>query len=296
MNRLTETTRSSVLRGARVAPVETARRLRRVLASPEYRTEKHRKAALRTILHEALVGLDGPAAEVYLEEIRSRFPDRVYESTTRLRETETKLHELESAQRALVEARQAAEARLAGAQAVVTALLEAGPQPDGLVAALLNAEGLQRLAPAARRLAVFVAAQESALSGLDETLGRGGSATAGTPVSELLKTLARGETRPETVLAELERRFNRLQLLPAALLAGAQQSWKAGTQALLESLDPRRIEEEVSARFPGLREAQVLKEQKRRFEQFWDDLDKNIEHYYREVFRRIYVEKMEGRT
>jgi hypothetical protein len=295
VNRLTETTRSSVLRGARVAPVETARRLRRVLASPEYRTEKHRKAALRTILHEAVVGLDAPAAEVYLEEIRSRFPDRVYESTTRLREAEAKLHELESAQRALVEARQAAEARLAGAQAVVTALLEAGPQPDGLVAALLNAEGLQRLAPAARRLAVFVAAQESALAGLDETLGRGG-ATAGTPVSDLLKTLARGETRPETVLAELERRFNRLQLLPAALLAGAQQSWKGGTQALLESLDPRRIEEEVSARFPGLREAQVLKEQKKRFEQFWDDLDKNIEHYYREVFRRIYVEKMEGRT
>jgi hypothetical protein len=295
MSRLTETTRSSVLRSARLAPVEAARRLRRVLASPEYRTEKHRKAALRTILHEAVVGLDAPAAEVYLEEIRTRFPDRVYESTTRLRETETRLHELESAQKALVEARQAAEARLAGAQAVVTALLESGPQPDGLVATMLNAEGLQRLAPAARRLAVFVAAQESALAGLDETLGRGGAA-AGAPVAELLATLARGETRAETVMAELDRRFNRLQLLPAALLAGAQQSWKGGTQALLESLDPRRIEEEVSARFPGLREAQVLKEQKKRFEQFWDDLDKNIEHYYREVFRRIYVEKMEGRT
>ena len=81
----------------------------------------------------------------------------------------------------------------------------------------------------------------------------------------------------------------------AALLAGLAQSWKAGTQGVLEDLDPRKIEAEMPKRLPGLREAAVLKEQRRRYEQFWEDLDKNVEHYYRDVFRRIYVEKMEGR-
>jgi hypothetical protein len=192
-------------------------------------------------------------------------------------------------------------ARLRAAEALVTGLLEPPPATksaagggDALLGTLIDAEGIRRLAPVLSRLMAFVAAQETALAGVDETVGRGGAAGAG--VHELVLRLAKGEGSPETSLAELERRLAGLTKLPAALLAGLAQSWKAGTQGVLEELDPKRVEAEIPSRLPGLREAAVLKEQRRRYEQFWDDLDKNVEHYYRDVFRRIYVEKMEGRS
>ena len=299
-----ETRRNRVFRGAKIGPAETARRLRLTLASPEFRSENQRKAALRRLLHEAVAGLDAPSARVYVDELRSRFPDRVYEATNRLQESESARKELEKKVEAMAAERDRMTARLRAAEALLTGFLEApaaaksaagaGGGGDALLGPLLDAEGIRRLAPVLARLMAFVAAQETAMAGVDETVGRSGSSGAG--VHELVVRLAKGEGSPETSVAELERRLAALTRLPAALLAGLMQSWKAGTQGVLEELDPRKVEAEIPKKLPGLREAAVLKEQRRRYEQFWDDLDKNVEHYYRDVFRRIYVEKMEGRS
>jgi hypothetical protein len=296
-----ETRRNRVFRGARISPAETARRLRVTLASPEFRSENHRKAAIRRVLHEAVAGLDAPSARVYVDELRGRFPDRVYEATTRLQESESSRKELEKKVESMAAERDRLTARMRAAESLFTALLESPAGTKGksdageaILGALLDADGIRRLGPVLARLMAFVAAQETALAGVDGTVGRT-SADAGN-VHDLVVKTARGEGSPEASLAELERRLSALQKLPAALLAGLMQSWKAGTQGVLEELDPRKIENEIPSRLPGLREAAVLKETRRRYEQFWDDLDKNVEHYYRDVFRRIYVEKMEGRS
>ena len=78
-------------------------------------------------------------------------------------------------------------------------------------------------------------------------------------------------------------------------MAGSQQSWRGGTRGLLEYLDPKAVEQEIPRKIPGLREAAVLKEVRRRYEQLWDELDKNIAHYYRGTFETVYSEKMEAR-
>jgi len=294
-----ETRRNRVFRGARVGPAETARRLRVALVSPEYRTENQRKASLRKILHESVAGLDALAARVYVDELRARFPDRVYEATNRLLESESSRKELEARAESLAMERDNLKARMRAAEVLLAGILDntggsKGAAADGLLGTLMDADGIRRLTPAIVRLMAFVQAQETAMTGVDETLGRAAGAVPS--VADLLRKLAKGEGSPETVVAELERRLGAMTRLPAALLAGLAQSWKAGTQGVLEELDPRKIEAAVPKRLPGLREAAVLKEQRRRYEQFWDELDKNVEHYYRDVFRRIYVEKMEGRS
>jgi len=293
-----DTRRNRVFRGARVGPAETARRLRLTLASPEFRSENQRKASLRKILHEAVAGLDALAARVYVDDLRTRFPDRVYEATNRLLESESSRKELEARVENLTMERDNLKQRMRASEALLAGLLDPaigtkGGAADGMLGTLIDADGIRRLTPAMIRVMAFLAAQEAAMTGVDETLGRAGGT--GAAVAEILRKLAKGEGSPETLVAELERRLGVMTKLPAALLAGLQQSWKAGTQRVLEDLDPRKIEAEVPKRLPGLREAAVLKEQRRRYEQFWEDLDKNVEHYYRDVFRRIYVEKMEGR-
>jgi len=304
MSTSSETRRNRVFRGAKISPAETARRLRLTLASPEFRSENQRKAALRRLLHEAVAGLDASSARVYVDEIRSRFPDRVYEATNRLQESESARKELEKKVEGLAAERDRMSARLRAAEAMLAGLLEApaatkssaGPDRGGesLLGTLIDADGIRRLGPALARLMVFVAAQETALAGVDETVGRSGGTGSG--VHELVVRLAKGEGSAESSLAELERRLTALTKLPAALLAGLVQSWKAGTQGVLEELDPDKVGADIASRLPGLREAALLREHRRRYKQFWDDLDQNVEHYYRDVFRRIYVEKMEGRS
>ncbi len=78
-------------------------------------------------------------------------------------------------------------------------------------------------------------------------------------------------------------------------MAGVQQSWRGGTTSVLEYLEPGACEKAVEAKFPGLRDVAVLREVKRRFEEFWGDMDRNVTHYYRGTFERVYAEKMEER-
>jgi hypothetical protein len=42
-----------------------------------------------------------------------------------------------------------------------------------------------------------------------------------------------------------------------------------------------------------LRDAAVLAECRTRFESFWNQLDQNIDHFYRAVLEKVYSEKME---
>ncbi|MCA9727096.1 MAG: hypothetical protein KC729_05380, partial [Candidatus Eisenbacteria bacterium] len=129
---------------------------------------------------------------------------------------------------------------------------------------------------------------------------------------KLLKTLARGTasatesgelTAPGQggdrgaafALPKIEAKLSYLGLLPGALLAGVQQSWRGGTTSILEYLEPSACEKDVPAKIPGLRDVAVLREVKRRFEEFWGDLDRNVTHYYRGTFEKVYAEKMEER-
>ena len=153
MNMSSETRRNRVFQGARVSPAETARRLRVTLVSPEFRTENQRKAALRRILHESVAGLDATSSRIYLDELRARFPDRVYEATNRLLESETNRRELESRVESLAMERDNLKARLKAADVILAGLLEApgatkGKGADQLLGTLIDADGIRRLAPA----------------------------------------------------------------------------------------------------------------------------------------------------
>ena len=78
-------------------------------------------------------------------------------------------------------------------------------------------------------------------------------------------------------------------------MAGVQQSWRSGTTSVLEYLEPGACEKAVPAKLPGLRDVAILREVKRRFEEFWGDMDRNVTHYYRGTFEKVYAEKMEER-
>jgi hypothetical protein len=174
-----------------------------------------------------------------------------------------------------------------------SAFPEGTPLPDpAALEPLIRAVGL---------LLRFAEDQESTAATVEDTLGvrkaGGGDAAGPLPLSlpEILARLGRGEPNAERDLVEVERRLRRLRLLPGALLAGAQQSWKGGTREVLEHLDPKAAEESVQSKMPGLREAAVVKEVRRRFDEFWGQFEKNIAHYYRGKLERIYTEKMEDR-
>ena len=127
---------------------------------------------------------------------------------------------------------------------------------------------------------------------VEETLGWG-ARDRGASLAELFQGLVRHGGSAETDLAKLRHRLRALRLMPAALLAGAQQSWRSGTQEVLDALDPKAIEQSVRTRIPVLRDAAAFKELRRQHEQFWGQLEKNLDHYYRTKFERIYAEKME---
>jgi hypothetical protein len=271
-----------------------ARSLRHLIAAPEFPSENHRRAAMRRVLHASAAGLDAGEATRLVEAVRSRFPDRTLSASSRARDLKAQAAHLE-----------AELARHSSDNARLRARLE---ELDHLVARLLDAAGItgaqaKDAALAARRvdaltlLVSFASDQDSAVKSVEDAVGRAKAREpAGPPMRELLARIARGEGKPADDLHELERRLRRIRLLPAALLAGAHQSWKAGTLAVLEHLDPNAGADKVPTKVPGLREAALLKECRSRFEAFWNQLDKNIAHYYRGVFEKIYSEKMEDRT
>ncbi len=285
---------------------DAARRMRRILADPSFKTEGHRKAALRRVLHAGAAGMTEPELSLFLDEIKSRFPDRTFESTIRLRHLEEKSAAMEKENAELRKKVEALERRAKDGDTTISALVKTASRAaahaagesevGGSIFSPADAEALQRFSAAIAKIMTFAFDQEATLASVEETLGRPGRKGAqGESLAGILVELARASGRPGDLDMEMETRLRRLHLLPAALLAGAQQSWKGGTRGLLEYLDPKVVEQEIQGKIPGLREAAVLKEVRRRYEQLWDELDKNIAHYYRGTFETVYSEKMEGR-
>lgn len=290
----------------RLTAAGVSRRMREILSGGEYRTEGHRKAALRRVLHQAAAGMDAAGLAAFVGEVKARFPDRVFEADARARQLEGRQAALEAELAALRTEREALDKRARAAEKLLGRLYEAldaalPGAPAGVVGGSVaqlpgDPEALARFAGALSRIISFAIDQESTAASVEETLGRTRSGSGREALPALVKRLTAGGGKPGEDQAELERRLRRMRLLPAALLAGAQQSWKGGTRGILEYLDPKAAEAEIPARLPGLREAAVLKEVRRRYEQFWDELDKNIAHFYRGTFEKVYSEKMEGRA
>lgn len=297
----------TVVPGGTGAPssAEVARRMRAMLDATDFRTEGHRKAALRRLLHENAAGMDEAALAAFLDEVRGRFPDRIFEATSRVRQLERRLEAVETEARELREEAARLRDRSLSGEGLLARIYkpvgEAGDRAGGVVSGSVNApptdpEAQARFAEVVSALILFALDQDATANTVEESIGRGQAAGRDVTLAELARRIARGEGRVSEDTAELDRRLRRMRLMPAALLAGIQQSWKGGTRGVLEYLDPKAAEAEVPKRLPGLREAAVLKEVRRRYEEFWDELDKNITHYYRGTFEKVYSEKMEGRS
>ncbi|MEZ4649561.1 MAG: hypothetical protein R3E97_12420 [Candidatus Eisenbacteria bacterium] len=280
--------------------------IRRILASDEYPEERHRKAAIRRILHASAAGLDQDDLRRFMERIRARFPDRTYESLTLARELEARNRELEEENRALREERDSLSERLrgtdaaldklwgrmvsgdaAGGRAMIGGSGSAAPRrPDLLEPAF---EGLGALIEFAQKL-------ETIAVEVEKSLGPRGARPIDPPtMAELWRSVGRNEGDAQQHLSLIREKLRYLGLLPAATVAGANQSWKGGTRLILEHLDPEKADDAVSKKLPVLRDKAVLDEVRSRFQEFWSQLDKNITHYYRGTFEKVYAEKMEER-
>jgi len=311
---------------------ETIARMRSILASEEYASENARRAALRTVLHESLVGMTLEEIRQSLETIQSHFPDRTYEAGARAAALELQFAALQR-EHASVEAQlRERNAQLRGYHRLTDQLFAAVQQLEGSGQAILGGASAQAprdpesLGPffeAVARILAFAARQEKIALSVEETIGRRGTRpidgeSLGTLLKELLRGTTAGTEEPsspdetttgkpraqrgasapsrEQSLPLIEAKLGYLGLIPAALMAGVQQSWRSGTTSILEYLEPGACEKAVPAKLPGLRDVAVLREVKRRFEEFWGDMDRNVTHYYRGTFEKVYAEKMEERS
>ncbi|MEZ4652680.1 MAG: hypothetical protein R3E12_03485 [Candidatus Eisenbacteria bacterium] len=301
---------------------QTVSRLRGALDSEDYPSEAARRVALRSVLHEACVGLTMEEIGGFLDAVRSHFPDRTYEASARASALEVQLAAAQRENTKLAADLQERTAQLRGLQRLIDQIYGTAQQLEASGKAIMGGSSAQAprdpeaLAPfieAVCRILTFAVKQEKIALSVEETIGhRGSRAIDGDSLGKLLKTLARGTasatesgelTAPGQggdrgaafALPKIEAKLSYLGLLPGALLAGVQQSWRGGTTSILEYLEPSACEKDVPAKIPGLRDVAVLREVKRRFEEFWGDLDRNVTHYYRGTFEKVYAEKMEER-
>ncbi|MFN0151289.1 MAG: hypothetical protein ACKVU1_11360 [bacterium] len=280
-----------------------ARRIRELLRSSVFPTDGHRKAAIRRVVHEGAAGLTEPEAALFLDAIRERFPDRAWSSVASARDLGARVSSAEADVERLTAERDALRARLDAIEArlrplVAEAALAEGSRTANAAArpaASVNPESLGPLIDALSRLLSVAADLDASLTSVEDAFGRGRRTTPAfsRPVRDSIARLMAPGAKSGDELADLDRRLARIRLLPIALLAGIQQSWKGGTVQLLEHLDPKSCEEAVSSRLPVLRDQAVLAECRSRFAEFWNQLDQNIDHFYRAVLEKVYSEKME---
>ena len=276
--------------------------MRGILSGSEYPDEGHRKAALRRALHSSAAGRTTEEIEELVASLRQRFPDRSFETATLARELERKNSDQERELERLESENKELTKKLRGLETLVEGLFTTASQlKGGRVAiggaALHASRDPKKLAPlfaATEEVLKFAAQQESISKQVDGLLSQQ-SGTEGLPLSELFSRLVKAEGKTDAELEQLRTRLRQLGLAPAAMMAGVQQSWKGGTTQLLESLDPTACEATVSGKLPGLRDVAILKEVRRRFQEFWTHLDDNVAHYYRGTFERVYRDKMEER-
>ena len=275
---------------------ELAQRMREVLSRTDLTSENHRKAALRRLLHEQAAGFTRDEIEALVAGLRDRFPDRIFESDRSARSLAGRTEDLEQEVAQLREERNGLRERVVHLDKLLVKLARAAERPVGNTSeTTAGASSRRTLVPAAQAALVDVAAllftfainQEETARSVEDTIGGGSSGTASRALADGFPELTNGMELTSEDLETIRKRLRSLQLMPGALLTGVQQSWKGGTQEILEKLDPK------SAKTSILKYHLVLREVESRFEEFWSNLDRNIDHFYRGRFERVYRDKME---
>jgi len=276
-----------------------ARRMREILGAADLESENQRKAALRRALHEHAAGLVKQEIEALVDDLRRRFPDRIFESVSNAHDLASRSTELEQNAGRLREERDRLRKQVDHLGSLMDRLAEAAGKPVGRSRGggegtqekgALPPETPESLMEVLAALFSFALNQEKTARSVADTLGLGTAAGKSESLTSILPRLAGGESLNQKEMEVVRRRLQSLQLLPGALMAGVQQSWKGGTREILEHLDPKTAEKDVAGVFKS---SAVLKEVKQRFEQFWNQFDRNVEHYYRGRFERVYKDKME---
>lgn len=278
---------------------ELASSMRETLGRGDLAIEGHRKAALRRLLHEHAAGLPRAEIEELVADLRSCFPDRIFESTRSARDLAARLATLEEEVGRLREERDRLRRQVDHLESLMNGLAHAidaaaSRSPDAADghtgSRVLTAEAQEALVNVAGLLFSFALDQEETARSVEATLGRDSARSSAGSLAVLFPRLSGGKPLSPADLETIGGRLRTLRLLPGALMAGVQQSWKGGTREILEHLDSRTVQRGM----PGvLKLPAVIKEVNQRFEQFWSQFDRNVEHYYRGRFERVYRDKME---
>ena len=275
--------------------------IREILHSSDYESPDQRKAALRRALHASSVGLTEGEARALLSEVESRYPDRVYESSSKAAVLARRAEALEKEAAETRAEMEQLRTRARALDRLVATVVEAARRtaatdgaPAGAPPALApDPSSLAPLFDAVARLLAVAVEQEAIVREFESTMERKpGRQDAGSTLPAIFARLAAGEPAAAETGALVERRLKALGKFPAALISGAQQSWRSGTTSVLKSLDPGSGE---GAKPKWLQGGAALQEIRGRFKSFWDQLDLNIAHYYRGTFERVYAEVMEDR-
>jgi len=270
------------------SPQTLVARLREILDSGDHPSENHRRAALRRALHEHAVGLTAAEIEELIATVRSRFPDRTFESQQAARSLASQATDLQRQLTAAERERDELKRKHTELRALMARLLQAAsgePEPPTRVP-----NNLEPLVEVAAQLFAFVRAQDQTARSVEDILGHAPSADAAADLGALFARLRTGPPLTPDERQAVGRRLQTLQLMPGALMTGAQQSWKGGTREVLERLDPKTVGSSVL----GLRNyPAVLKAVEEGFQTFWNEFDRNVDHFYRGRFERVYRDKME---
>jgi len=280
-----------------------ARVMREILSSVDLESDNHRKAALRRLLHEHAAGLNKEEIEELVGNLRDRFPDRIFESERSSQSLAIRSAELEKEVVHLEEERNRFRQEVDRQRALMAQLVQSTKTPTGQgqspVGGLSSKpsptpetpETQEALVEVAALLFSFALNQEQAAHFVEETLGGDSTGVSSGILADLFPRLTGGGVLDREDLETIRKQLRSLQILPGALMAGAKQSWKGGTRDILEHLDPKAAKTSILGvpNYPT-----ILKEVERRFEEFWDQFDRNIEHYYRGRFERAFKDKMEG--
>lgn len=275
---------------------DLTRRMREVLGCGDLESEEHRKASIRRLLHEHAAGLTREEITELVSCLRGRFPDRVFESDRSARSLVGRTAELEREVDGLQKERDRLRKQVDHLDSLMGRLARAAESPAGQTPRTTSGAAPRRsLAPPAQEALIEVATllfslavnQEETARLVEETVGGGASSSRSDCLATSFPRLSGGASLDRDELDAISKRLRELQILPGALLAGVKQSWKGGTQDILERLDPKSTNSSI------LKYHQRLKEVEQQFAEFWDQLDKNIDHFYRGRFERVYRDKME---
>lgn len=263
---------------------EVLNRLRAILGTEDSVVDPNqRKAALRRELHQALAGLTEEEIVPIVRRIREEFPDRNHEASLRLVELEVRNESLQSEVTRLSRELNEARTREQQFDAAVGEIRAAVEMPD-------NAVLTPQLLTAMSQALCFAVAQDSAVREIEKGMESATGPVASNPdLADHVRSFLQQEGTDDRDVVEFSQRLQRLNSVPDALVAGAEHSWKSGTQSVLETLDPGSGD---GGKWNPLRATGALEDTRDRFKAFRDRLEENIARYYRNRFQQVYEEAL----